>query len=140
MSKLQKMATSAFPGRTPVIKVFGSLMTGLALESSDMDIAVTGMRIDGREDMIDDLHALADQVQKWTLVKDFKAIETASIPVIKAHIFLKDIAKEMGKDITNYDGEAQLPIDITFDDSPADYNMTVPQLNQQSQSLPVYGN
>lgn len=56
------MAIVAFPGRNPVIKVFGSLMTGLALESSDMDIAVTGMRIDGRDDMIDDLHALADQV------------------------------------------------------------------------------
>jgi DNA polymerase sigma len=60
LSKLQQMAIAAFPGRNPVIKVFGSLMTGLALESSDMDIAVTGMRIDGRDDMIDDLHALAD--------------------------------------------------------------------------------
>jgi hypothetical protein len=35
-------------------------MTGLALETSDMDIAVTGMRINSREDMIEDLHILAD--------------------------------------------------------------------------------
>ena len=100
------MANAAFPGRAPIIKVFGSLMTGLALETSDMDIAVTGLRIDGREDMIDNLHALSDQVHKWALVKDFKAIETASIPVIKAHIFMKEIAKEMGKEIgDDYDGE-----------------------------------
>lgn len=59
------MANTAFVGRNPVIKVFGSLMTGLALVTSDMDIAVTGLRIDGRDDMIDDLHALADHVQKW---------------------------------------------------------------------------
>jgi DNA polymerase sigma len=54
------MANLDFPGRNPLIKVFGSLMTGLALETSDMDIAVTGLRIDGREDMIDDLNALGD--------------------------------------------------------------------------------
>jgi hypothetical protein len=35
-------------------------MTGLALESSDMDIAVTGLRIDDRECMIDDLNKLGD--------------------------------------------------------------------------------
>ena len=35
-------------------------MTGLALETSDMDIAVTGMRIDSRDDMVDDLHLLGD--------------------------------------------------------------------------------
>lgn len=56
------MATAAFPNRNPTIKVFGSLMTGLALESSDMDIAVTGLRIDDRECMIDDLNKLGDQV------------------------------------------------------------------------------
>jgi len=54
------MAFVAFPGRKPKIEVFGSLMTGLALETSDMDIAVTGLRIDSREDMIDDLNCLAD--------------------------------------------------------------------------------
>lgn len=112
------MANVAFPGRTPTIKVFGSLMTGLALESSDMDIAVTGLRIDDREDMIDDLNALGDQVQKWSLIKDYKSIETASIPVIKAHLRLQDVAKEMGKTFNHSDPDVELPIDITFDDSP----------------------
>lgn len=62
-----------------------------------MDIAVTGLKIDGREDMIDDLHSMADEVQKWSLIRDFKAIETASIPVIKANIKFSEIQKEMGR-------------------------------------------
>jgi len=86
-----------------MIRVFGSLMTGLALESSDMDIAVTGMRIDSRDDMVDDLHALADQVQKWDLIQDFKSHEKASIPVIKAQLSLKEVAREMGKDFNESD-------------------------------------
>lgn len=93
-------------------------MTGLALESSDMDIAVTGLRIDDREDMIDDLKALGTQVQKWSLIKDYNPIVTASIPVIKAHLRLQDVAKEMGKAFNHHDPDIELPIDITFDDSP----------------------
>lgn len=58
--KLQTMAEAAFPNRNPKIKIFGSIKTGLALETSDMDIAVTGLKIDGREEMIDDLNAMAD--------------------------------------------------------------------------------
>lgn len=52
------------------------------------------------------------------MIKDFKAIETASIPVIKAQLEFKDIMKEMGK--KGEDTDAVLPIDITFDDSPAE--------------------
>jgi DNA polymerase sigma len=54
------MAEAAFPGKNPKIKIFGSIKTGLALKTSDMDIAVTGFKIDGRKEMIDYLNALAD--------------------------------------------------------------------------------
>lgn len=36
----------------PKIKQFGSLVTGLALESSDMDMAVTNLYLPNREKMI----------------------------------------------------------------------------------------
>ena len=111
------MANKAFPGSKPVLKMFGSLMTGLALETSDMDIAVTGLRIEDRLAMIDDLHALEIQVMKWSLVKDLKAIDTASIPVIKAQLSMKAITEEMGKTFS-HPTDIELPIDITFDDSP----------------------
>lgn len=63
--------------------MFGSLVTGLALESSDMDLAVTGLRIDDRYEMITNLKNLASGLQDLKCLETFKAIETASIPVIK---------------------------------------------------------
>jgi hypothetical protein len=70
--------------------------------------------------MIDDMHSLADQLRKWDLIVDLKAIDTASIPVIKANISLSKITKEMGKVREDGEIEQMLPIDITFDDSPPD--------------------
>lgn len=60
---------------------------------------------------------------KWSLVKDLKAIDTASIPVIKASLSLKAVAEEMGKPYT-HPVDSELPIDITFDDSPVESVVT----------------
>ena len=43
-------------------------MTGLALEKSDMDMAVTGLRIGDRYEMIDEMHKLSDGLAEWDLV------------------------------------------------------------------------
>jgi DNA polymerase sigma len=43
----------------PKIMQFGSLVTGLALESSDMDIAVTNLFLPEREYMIESLFLFA---------------------------------------------------------------------------------
>jgi DNA polymerase sigma len=45
LAKIQSIAEGAFKGQDPKIRQFGSLMTGLALECSDMDMAVTGLNI-----------------------------------------------------------------------------------------------
>jgi len=63
-------------------------MTGLALQCSDMDMAVTGLNIIDRQEMIDEMHKLSNGLKKWDLVQDLKAIDTASIPVIKANVNL----------------------------------------------------
>jgi len=118
LNMLQAMANKAFPGSKPVLKLFGSIMTGLALETSDMDIAVTGLRIEDRMAMIDDLHALEDEIKKWPIIKDLKAIDTASIPVIKANLSMRAVAKEMLKAFADDMVDIDLPIDITFDDTP----------------------
>jgi DNA polymerase sigma len=55
ISKLQEVAGKVFEKESPKIEIFGSIITGLALESSDLDLAVTGLRIDDRMMMIDDL-------------------------------------------------------------------------------------
>jgi DNA polymerase sigma len=41
------------------MEIFGSLSTGLALESSDMDLAVTGLHLEDRYVMIEELKKLA---------------------------------------------------------------------------------
>lgn len=82
--------------QAPVIMQFGSLMTGLALETSDMDMAVTNLFLPDRQKMIDCLDLFADYLRKWDIIKDLNAISTASIPVIKGNIDLKVLrAKEM---------------------------------------------
>lgn len=48
-----------------------------------MDIAVTGLRIEDRFAMVDDLCKLADALRDWKCLSSFKSIDTASIPVIK---------------------------------------------------------
>jgi DNA polymerase sigma len=88
LTRLQTFACQAFPGEHPRLELFGSLVTGLALESSDMDLAVTGLHIDDRYQMINDLKNLAAQVEGWRVLDSFKAIETASIPVIKMKVDL----------------------------------------------------
>lgn len=68
---------------------FGSLMTGLALTTSDMDMAVTNLVLPDRQTMIDSLDLFAEQLRKWDMIQDLNAISTASIPVIKGNINLK---------------------------------------------------
>ena len=72
-----------FPGESPKLELFGSLVTGLALESSDMDLAVTNLHIADRYQMIEDLKNLWYGLKSWRCLETCKAIETASIPVIK---------------------------------------------------------
>lgn len=81
---------------TPKIKQFGSLVTGLALESSDMDMAVTNLYLPDREKMIECLDLFAENIKKWDMIIDLNAISTASIPVIKANVDLNQLReKEM---------------------------------------------
>ena len=48
-----------------------------------MDLAVTGLHIEDRYKMIEDLRNLSCGLENWRCLESFKSIETASIPVIK---------------------------------------------------------
>jgi DNA polymerase sigma len=65
LAKISEIAAKAFVGENPKLVLFGSLITGLALESSDMDLAVTGLHIDDRFVMITDLNKLANALKDW---------------------------------------------------------------------------
>jgi DNA polymerase sigma len=59
-NRIETIARDVLNCERIVIKVFGSLVTGLALESSDMDMAVTGLDICDRTTLIEDLNTLSD--------------------------------------------------------------------------------
>ena len=92
-NRIEEIAKTELNCERIVVKVFGSLKTGLALESSDMDMAITGLEITDRQTLIEDMHTLTEALDSWDLVKEIKSIETASIPVIKAKIDLVKIRK-----------------------------------------------
>lgn len=106
-----------------------------------MDMAITGLEISDRQSLIEDLHNLERALEAWDLVQEIKSIDTASIPVIKAKIDLREVrtlmkrlaAKEAKSEQASDKAAAEdpaaeeeeegdqephwLPIDITFDDS-----------------------
>lgn len=63
------------------------MITGLALECSDMDLAIQGLSIPDRDNMVERLELMAERISKWPYVIHLKAIPTASIPVIKVVSF-----------------------------------------------------
>lgn len=91
--KIEQIARTSLKSDRLIVRVFGSLITGLALVSSDMDMAVTGLDITNREALVEDMHTLADGLQSWDLIDDLKTIATASIPVIKAKVDLRKVSK-----------------------------------------------
>ena len=58
-----------------------------------MDMAVRGLDISDRTTLIEDMHTLTQALDAWDLIEKLVSIETASIPVIKAQIDLKQIRK-----------------------------------------------
>ena len=99
--KIEEIARQSLKSERLVVRVFGSLITGLALVSSDMDMAVTGLDITNREALVEDMHTLADGLREWNLVDDLKTIATASIPVIKARVDLRKVAQTMNLESVN---------------------------------------
>lgn len=90
-SKSMVHQTQTLLQQTPAIKQYGSLVTGLALESSDMDMAVTNLNLPDREQMIVSLDLFAEHLRKWDMIEELNAISTASVPVIKATVDLNKL-------------------------------------------------
>ena len=65
------------------LHLFGSLATGLGLETSDMDLAIMGLNISDREVMVMKMHTLSTLLLETNYFQEVKPIETASVPVIK---------------------------------------------------------
>lgn len=117
---------------SPRIKQFGSLVTGLALESSDMDMAVTNLYLPDREKMIESLGVFADCLQKWEMIQDLNAISTASIPVIKAIVDLNQLREKEMNHLE--DQESQKMKTNSKDFGQTQNNLSLEEHNQQIQN------
>ena len=80
MSELREAISHLFPGA--YIAVFGSYATGLALPTSDLDIAVLNTAA-MYEDIEQSVTMLEEVLPAYPWVASIKAIATASIPVVK---------------------------------------------------------
>ena len=63
--------------------MYGSMATGLALETSDLDIAIRGIEIYTKEKLISCMNSFCNQIEKCAYVEQCKCIATARVPVIK---------------------------------------------------------
>jgi len=59
------------------------MATGLALNTSDFDIAIRGIPIFTKEILSLNIQKLSDEISKQDFVIDIKPITTASVPIIK---------------------------------------------------------
>ena len=110
---------NAFQKYSVKVDIFGSLVTGLALETSDMDLVVTGLKIEKREDVIEYIRILTQHFEDCDYFRNIKAIEGASVPIIKLEADLQQIREnENSLNSTRVESRMRyLQIDITFDDS-----------------------
>ena len=102
MGELGEAISHLFPGA--YIAVFGSYATGLALPTSDLDIAVLNTAV-MYEDIEQSITMLEEVLPAYPWVASIKAIATASIPVVKLTVN------------PQFCGETDLvQVDITFED------------------------
>jgi len=68
-------------------KIYGSCATGLALTSSDVDIAVSGIEAYDRGQLCDSLLNISNYLKQFKWITSNKPIITASVPILKLVIY-----------------------------------------------------
>jgi DNA polymerase sigma len=63
--------------------IYGSIATGLALEGSDVDIAIRNLKIESKDQCLEEMHKLNNSLSKLPFVIESKEIHAISVPVIK---------------------------------------------------------
>lgn len=72
------------------------MASGLAIDTSDVDLSVTGIDFKGnRELMIMEMRSLYDQLEFLKTKSSIKFIETATVPIIKLQMDLQKVNQEL---------------------------------------------
>lgn len=81
VDSLTVLCHGLFPGCH--IQLFGSMFTGLALPSSDVDLLIVSAGVHSRDDAIVAVQMLGQELAACTWVQDLQVIASASTPVVK---------------------------------------------------------
>jgi len=110
--------------------IYGSMATGLALEQSDLDIAIFGLKIIKYEELIYYIDLLEKQLKIQNFIISCESIKTARVPVIKL-VFFSLIMKKKLIDLSKLDLEIKysgnqknLKMDLIFDTQIENYSAT----------------
>lgn len=81
------------------IKLYGSMASGLAIEQSDVDLAVVGLDLNGSKELqLQLMKKLCDNLEFFMKTySTIKFIDTATVPVIKLQVDLQKISKNINK-------------------------------------------
>lgn len=112
------------------VKMYGSMASKLAIEQSDVDLAVVGLDFKGQRDLqIKEMRGLCDQLELFMKsMSSLQFIDSATVPVIKLQIDLQKVAKKIQSQEKFHFGVASsvneidetmryLGVDITFENS-----------------------
>ena len=85
---IQKLVKTSYNNGAAII-MYGSMASGLAIDSSDVDLAITGLCFKGtRERQLSYMRTLYEKLEFIKTKQSIKFIESAKIPVIKLVIDL----------------------------------------------------
>jgi predicted nucleotidyltransferase len=109
------------------VTLYGSMASGLAIDKSDIDLAVTGHSFHGNKDtQVTIMYLLVKRLEVLSCKNTLQFIESATIPVIKMELDLQKI-REMMRPQYNKKEMNIIPehmrfigLDLTFEDMMAD--------------------
>jgi len=81
-----------FPELSLSFDVYGSMATKLAIDTSDMDIAIYGIQHEARAQALQVLH---EKLKNWASVCQNTLIATASVPVIKLELNFGGLSEDL---------------------------------------------
>ena len=79
---LKQMIGLEFPKFSIDLNIYGSHSTGLALESSDIDLAIIGLSVNSKEEMMIFMDKISERFKSSEIILDIKKIKEAKIPII----------------------------------------------------------
>jgi DNA polymerase sigma len=110
---IRNLATNTFPELALSFDVYGSMTTKLAIDSSDMDIAIYGIQQEARTAA---LQELSDKLKQYKCVRHNQPILTASVPVVKLELSFAELAEDLKIPEVRFGKIKSIKIDLVIHD------------------------